>query len=233
MLPSEMCGRFTQHLSWEELHRLADLIGHPRNLPPRYNIAPTTRIEVIRPAAGGSELVPMRWGLLPSWWKKPLSELPSTFNARVETVGERPMFRSAFKSRRCIIPASGFYEWTGAKGAKTPHYFSSPTGEPLAFAGLWETWRDPESDAKIDSATIIVGPANDWMSRFHDRMPVILDWRDTSAWMAGYEPGALLRAPSEDALQEWIVSPRVNRSGVGDDDPTLIEPETIGASASA
>ena len=152
-----MCGRFTQHLSWEELHRLADLIGQPRNLAPRYNIAPTTRIEVIRPAAGGSELVPMRWGLLPSWWKKPLSELPSTFNARAETVAEKPMFRSAFKSRRCVIPASGFYEWTGATGAKTPHYFSAPTASPLAFAGLWETWRDPESDARVDSATIIVG----------------------------------------------------------------------------
>jgi hypothetical protein len=107
-----MCGRFTQNLSWEELQRLADLIGQPRNLAPRYNIAPTTQIEVIRPTADGNELTPMRWGLVPSWWKKPLNELPSTFNARAETVAEKPMFRAAFKSRRCIIPASGFYEWT-------------------------------------------------------------------------------------------------------------------------
>lgn len=143
------------------------------------------------------------------------------------------MFRSAFKSRRCIIPASGFYEWTGKAGAKTPHYFSAPDGRPLAFAGLWETWRDPESDVRVDSATIIVGAANEWMLPFHDRTPVILDWRDTSAWMAGYEPGALLRAPSEDALQEWIVSPRVNRSGVGDDDQALIKPVLrLGASES-
>jgi putative SOS response-associated peptidase YedK len=218
-----MCGRFTQHLSWEELQRLADLIGRPRNLRPRFNIAPTTQIEVIRHAARGNELVPMRWGLVPSWWKKPQSELPSTFNARAETVGEKPMFRSAFKFRRCVIPASGFYEWTGAKGAKTPHYFSALSGEPLAFAALWETWRDPESDAKVDSATIIVGPANEWMSRFHDRMPVILGWRDAGAWMADDSPGALLRPAPEDALREWIVSPRVNRSGVGDDDPALIE----------
>ncbi|MGE4172099.1 MAG: SOS response-associated peptidase [Methylocystis sp.] len=219
-----MCGRFTQHLSWEALHRLADLIGQPRNLAPRYNIAPTTRVEVIRPAGGGNELVPMRWGLVPSWWKKPLNELPSTFNARAETVGEKPMFRSAFESRRCIIPASGFYEWTGKPGAKTPHYFSARSGAPLAFAGLWETWRDPESDAAVDSATIIVGPANDWMSRFHDRMPVILEWRDANAWMAGGDPDPLLRPPPEDALQEWTVSPRVNRSGAGDGDPALIEP---------
>jgi putative SOS response-associated peptidase YedK len=219
-----MCGRFTQHLSWEALHRLADLIGQPRNLAPRYNIAPTTRVEVIRPAGGCDELVPMRWGLVPSWWKKPLNELPSTFNARAETVVEKPMFRSAFKSRRCVIPASGFYEWIGKPGAKTPHYFSAQSGAPLAFARLWETWRDPESDAAVDSATIIVGPANDWMSHFHDRMPVILEWRDANAWMAGGDPDPLLRPPPEDALQEWTVSPRVNRSGAGDGDPALIEP---------
>jgi putative SOS response-associated peptidase YedK len=167
-----MCGRFTQHLSWEEIHRLADLIGQPRNLQPRYNVAPTTRIEVIRPVAAGNELAPMRWGLVPSWWKKPLSELPSTFNARAEAVAEKPMFRSAFKARRCVIPASGFYEWTGPKGAKTPHYFRTPDGRPLVFAALWETWRDAESDAQFDSATIIVGTANNWMARFHNRMPV-------------------------------------------------------------
>ena len=204
-----MCGRFTQHLSWAELHRLADLVGQPRNLRPRYNIAPTTQIEVIRPTPAGNELAPMRWGLIPPWWKKPLSELPSTFNARAETVGEKPMFRSAFKSRRCVIPASGFYEWTGPKGAKTPHYFSAPDGRPHQL---------------MDSATVIVGPANEWMSRFHDRIPVILDWRDVGLWMVGDDPGALLHPPGDDALQEWIVSPRVNRSGVGDADPTLIAP---------
>ena len=100
-----MCGRFTQQLSWAELHRLADLIGQPRNLAPRYNIAPTTQIEVIRRHDSRRELTPMRWGLVPMWWKKPLKELPATFNARAETVAEKPMFRSAFKSRRCIIPA--------------------------------------------------------------------------------------------------------------------------------
>ncbi len=137
------------------------------------------------------------------------------------------MFRSAFKSRRCIIPASGFYEWTGERGAKTPHYFSSPDGRPLALAGLWESAPNPNTREMMDSATIIVGPANEWMSRFHDRMPVILDWRDANAWMDGSDPGSLLRTPPEDALQEWIVSPRVNRSGAGDDDPTLIKPPVV------
>jgi putative SOS response-associated peptidase YedK len=125
-----MCGRFTQHLSWEELHRPDDLI-HPRNLVPCFKIAPTTQIEVIRPAAGGNELIPMRLGLAPSGWKKPVSGLPSTFNTRAETVAEKPMFRWAFKSRRCVVPVSGFYEWTGeprSEGAAL--FFSSQSGTP-------------------------------------------------------------------------------------------------------
>jgi putative SOS response-associated peptidase YedK len=218
-----MCGRFTQQLSWAELRRLADLVGQPRNLAPRYNIAPTTPIEVVRAGDAGPELVSMRWGLVPSWWKKPLAELPATFNARAETISEKPMFRSAFKLRRCIVPASGFYEWTGAKGAKTPHYFSAPSGEPLALAGLWESWRSPEGGETL-SATIVVGPANNWMSAYHDRMPILLDWRRSAAWLAGDDPAACLCPAPEDALQEWIVSPRVNRSGAGDEDPTLVAP---------
>jgi putative SOS response-associated peptidase YedK len=93
-----MCGRFTQAYTWAEVHAFLDVIGPPRNLRPRYNIAPTTQIDVLRPRKEGRELVSMRWGLVPVWWKKPLNELPSTFNARAETVAEKPMFRSAFKS---------------------------------------------------------------------------------------------------------------------------------------
>ena len=219
-----MCGRFTQNLSWAEIHRLAGLIGQPRNLAPRYNIAPTTPIEVIRASDAGNELVPMYWGLVPSWWKKPIKELPATFNARAETLAERPMFRGAFKYRRCIIPASGFYEWTGAKGAKTPHYFTSRDGRPLALAGIWDHWSGLDGGDDLPNATIIVGEANRWMRSFHDRMPVILDWRDAGAWMTGESPGALLQPVPEDALREWIVSKRVKKAGAGDDDPALIEP---------
>ncbi len=216
-----MCGRFTQHLSWAEIRRLADLVGQPRNLAPRYNLAPTDAIEVLRAGPGGFELTPMRWGLIPSWWAKPLKDLPSTFNARAETLAEKPMFRAAFKSRRCIVPASGFYEWTGGKGHKIPHYFSSAKEEPLALAGLWELWRDPKGE-EILSATIVVGAANGWMSRFHDRMPILLSWSDAKAWIAGENATDLLKPAPEGALQEWTVSTRVNRSGAYDDDPTLI-----------
>ena len=142
------------------------------------------------------------------------------------------MWSLRLKTRRCVVPASGFYEWTGAKGSKTPRYFSVPSGKPLAFAALWETWRDPESEAKVDSATIIVGAANDWMARFHHRMPVILDWRDAGAWMAR-DDGLLWRAvalrAARGCVAGWIVSSRVNRLGVGDDDPALIEPQQLGA----
>jgi putative SOS response-associated peptidase YedK len=106
-----MCGRFTQSYTWHELVELYRLTQPARNLRPRYNIAPTTTIDVVRTAGAGLELVPMRWGFIPYWWKKTAKELPSTFNARAETVAEKPMFRSAFRRTRCIVPASGYYEW--------------------------------------------------------------------------------------------------------------------------
>src|SRR4051794_31107934 len=110
-----MCGRFTQAYTWTEVHKFLSTFGAARNLRPRYNIAPTTMEDVIVDRGNGRELVPMRWGLVPFFWKKTLKEVPATFNASAETVHEKPMFRDAFKRRRCIIPASGFYEWTGEK----------------------------------------------------------------------------------------------------------------------
>jgi len=139
-----MCGRFTQNYTWAQVHAFLSFLGVPRNLRPRYNIAPTTEIDVVRLSEQGRELIPMRWGLVPFFWKKSLRELPATFNARAETVAEKPMFRDAFKKRRCIIPASGFYEWTGGKGDRQPHLFTAADGSPvLALAGLWDSWRDP------------------------------------------------------------------------------------------
>jgi putative SOS response-associated peptidase YedK len=221
-----MCGRFTQAYTWQEVYEFLSVFGPPRNLRPRYNVAPTTEIDIIRAARpnGERELVAARWGLVPSWWKKPLKELPATFNARAESAAEKPMFRAAFRSRRCVVPASGFYEWTGRAGEKIPHYFSAADGRPLALAGLWDSWRDPESGAEVISTTIIVGPANEWMSRFHTRAPIIIAYEDIDAWLSGADPTGLLHPPPEDALREWIVSTRVNRSGAGDDDNSLIEP---------
>ena len=131
-----MCGRFTQNYSWSEVHAFLNLLGPPRNLQRRYNIAPTRVVDVVRLTDHGREMVPMRWGLIPAWWKKPLKDLPSTFNARAESVAERPMFRDAFKQRRCVIPASGFYEWTAEKGQKQPHLFTAADGSPCRPLGV-------------------------------------------------------------------------------------------------
>jgi putative SOS response-associated peptidase YedK len=127
--------------------------------------------------------------------------------------------RQTDSARRCIVPASGFFEWTGEKGAKRPHLFTAADGSPLiAFAGLWDRWKDPLTGEWMLSCTIIVSGASAWMEPYHDRMPVLLEAKDFDAWLQGLKP-----APAE-ALGEWKVSPRLNRTGVGDDDPTIIEP---------
>ena len=220
-----MCGRFTQRYTWAEVHASLSVVGAPQNLQPRYNIAPTTTINVVRLGGQGRELLSMRWGLVPAWWAKPLKEVPATFNARAETVVSKPMFRDAFKKRRCVVPASGFYEWTGGAGQKVPHLFTAGDDAPvLAFAALWDRWRDPASGDEVLSATIIVSGASAWMAPYHDRMPVLLGAEDVGGWLDGSLGAAALRPAAESALREWIVSSRVNRTGVGDDDPTIAEP---------
>ena len=222
-----MCGRFTQHYTWAEVHAFLNVFGPPRNLQPRYNIAPTTVVDVIRPGPNGSELAPMRWGLIPGWWKKSAKEVPATFNARAESVVDKPMFRTAFKERRCIIPASGFFEWTGPRTDRQPHLFTAADGAPiLAFAGLWERWRDRASGDEVLSCTIIVCGAGAWMRQYHDRMPVILAPKDVEAWLDGSLGPAALKCVAETALRSWPVSRRLNRTGEGDDDPAIIAPLT-------
>ena len=131
------------------------------------------------------------------------------------------MFRNAFKRRRCIIPASGFYEWTTDEGGKQPHFFSAADGSILAFAGLWKCWREPGLEHEIFSATIIVSNANEWIRKYHDRMPVMMAPADYDGWFTGALGAEMFEQPSP-TLQEWLVSKRVNRVG-NDDDPTLVE----------
>jgi len=135
-------------------------------LAARYNIAPTTTVDVMRSAETNPELVPMRWGLIPGWWKKTAKEVPSTFNARSETVAQKPMFRSAFKRTRCIVPASGYYEWRAAEGGKQPYFICAADGAVLSIAGLWDQWKGAETGETISSATLIVTAANDFTSAF-------------------------------------------------------------------
>lgn len=219
-----MCARFTQHATWSDLIRLYRLTGPARNLEPHYNIAPTDRAEAIVARGSGHELVPMRWGLIPWWWKKPLKELPATFNARAETVATKPMFRDPFKRSRCIIPASGYYEWKAAPDGRQPFYIASVTGPVLSIAGLWDQWRSPDTGEKIASCTIVVTRANELTRPIHDRMPVLLAEPDLEPWLSGAAGPELLQPAANDVLRLWPVSRRVNRSGQHDDDPSLIAP---------
>jgi putative SOS response-associated peptidase YedK len=224
-----MCGRFTQHYTWQEVHDFLDLLGQPQNLRPRYNIAPTTSIDVVRlNAEGRREMVSMRWGLIPAWWKKPLREVPAAHNARVETVAEKPMFREAYKKRRCIVPVSGFYEWTGPPKDRQPHLFTAADGSPLfALAGLWDRWRDPATGEEILSCTLIVTAATEWMTPYHDRMPAVLAQAGIDRWLRGEMSAEELHPVPEARFRERKVSSRLNRTGAGDDDPTIIEPEEV------
>jgi putative SOS response-associated peptidase YedK len=226
-----MCGRFTQRYTWRDIQELYGLLGAARNLQAHYNLAPTDAVDAIVPGDGANRLVSMRWGLVPAWWKKSLKDVPATFNARAETVADKPMFRDAFERRRCIIPASGYYEWRKTsdgskkpgKASKQPYYISAAGGGVLSFAGLWDTWRHPQSGEALASCTIIVTAANAFTRAIHDRMPVILDPADFAAWLGGSAGTELLQPAAEDRLRMWPVSRRVSRAGSGDDDPALLD----------
>jgi putative SOS response-associated peptidase YedK len=183
-----MCGRFTYKLTWAEIVKLYRLtLNQPaRNTQPRYNICPTTAIDTVVSSEGERALVPMRWGLIPGWWSKPLKEMRlATFNARAETVATKPMFRDAFKSKRCLIPASGYYEWHDTPDGKQPYYFTRRDGQPITFAGLWSNWRDKEAGNNLLSCTMVIVEPNDFVAEVHDRMPVILEAKEFEQWEFG------------------------------------------------
>lgn len=221
-----MCGRFTQYFSYADLHAYFEFFGQPLgNLEPRYSICPTQSIVVVRASEGGGHVLErMRWGLVPSWWKKPLRDLPATFNARAETVSEKPTFRAAFRSRRCVIPASGTYEWQDVPDGKQPWYFTATGGPLLLIAGLWEEAPDPDQPGRtLRSATMVITDANAYVARYHDRMPVILNHNSMKTWLGLDDPSPLLKPAPEDAITGYPVSRRVNNARVRDEH-SLIEP---------
>ncbi len=223
-----MCGRFTAMYTNHELTLLMNLIYHGAALPPgfweriearraatrrnRFNIAPTQDALVLtQTAAGEPDLVEMKWGIMPAWAQK-----AGPCNARSETAAGLPMFRSAFKQRRCIVPASGFYEWQklGEK-AKQPWYITRADGRPLLFAGLYE------SNDKGETFTVLTTGANEFMSAMHDRMPVVLEPERAKGWLDAPDDGLLVPA-SDGVLTAHPVSTRVNSPR--NDDPSLVEP---------
>lgn len=177
----------------------------------RYNIAPSQEAPVVRVAKdGGRELAMLRWGLVPFWAKDP-SVGSRMINARSETVMEKPAFREAFRSRRCAIPASGFYEWTGDAKYRVPHAITVE-GRPLvALAGLWECWRDADGK-RLETYTILTTAANRFVSPMHDRMPAILADGDIDAWLSGGIEDAwkVIRPYPDEAMRERVVSRALN-----------------------
>jgi putative SOS response-associated peptidase YedK len=178
----------------------------------RYNIAPSQEAPVIRRAreGGGREMAMLRWGLVPFWAKDP-SVGSRMINARSETVVQKPAFREAFQARRCVIPASGFYEWTGEPRHRVPHAISIEGRPLIAFAGLWERWKDPKGES-LHTYTILTTPANRFVSPMHDRMPAILAEGEIDTWLAGSaeEALAVIRPHAEEAMRERVVSRALN-----------------------
>lgn len=219
-----MCGRFTRTYTWQELIALYRLTLGTSNLEPRYNICPTTTIDAVISADGKRKLVSMRWGLIPSWWNKSLKKMNlATFNARVETVEQKPMFRSAFKRNRCIIPASGYYEWQGTPAGKQPYYFTPTDGPILSIAGIWDEWKDQDTGKLLKSCTMIITDPNKVAAKIHDRMPVLLSSDQFEPWLSGNAGKEMLKPAPDGMIEMRPVSKRINSSRADDSDPTLIE----------
>ena len=207
-----MCGRYSLHSNPEVVALLFGLSEIPA-YQARYNIAPTAQVLIVRES--GAAMV--KWGLVPHWAKDPSGGARMN-NARAETVAEKPSFRDAYRQRRCLIPANGFYEWKLENGVKQPFYVYPSAGALFAFAGLWEQWQD------LQTCAIITTDANEKMAAVHERMPVIVSPAEYSAWLSGatYRDVALRPCP-DSAIDIRRVSRAVNNAR--NEDPRLIEPE--------
>lgn len=206
-----MCGRFAITLPDDAMAALFE--AAPANdLPhvPNYNVCPTTQVHSVTSDGGSRRLRPMRWGFLPHWYKSP-TDGPLLINARSETIAEKPAFRAACRERRCLVPATGFYEWTkDHDGKRLPWYIHHAGGETLAFAGVWQVWE--KGDEPLTTCAVVTTSANEAMSRIHHRMPVVLDQKDWALWLGEEGKGAatLMTAPPEEVLSFYRVDPKVN-----------------------
>ncbi|ACC81930.1 SOS response-associated peptidase [Nostoc punctiforme] len=211
-----MCGRFTLNQSAEALAQFFH-VEPVLNLAADFNIAPTQMVATVlqNPESEKREFQQLHWGLIPSW-AKDAGMGAKLINARAETVAEKPSFRSAFKHRRCLVLADGFYEWQRQQGKKQPFYFRLEDGQPFGFAGLWEKWCSP-ANGEIISCTILTTAANELLQPIHDRMPVILEPKDYDLWLDSQVQTPqtlqqLLRPYPAPAMISYPVSTLVNNS---------------------
>ena len=220
-----MCGRFSLTATPEEL-RMLFAYGDRPNFPPRYNIAPTQPIAIVRLEQGERRFALVRWGLVPGWVKDP-SQFSLLINARAETAAEKPAFRTSMRHARCLIPASGFYEWRKmGDGPKQPYWIAPKDGGVVAFAGLWSDWSGADG-SQVDTAAILTTNANATLAPIHNRMPVVIAPDDFERWLdiAHTEPRHvkdLLVPPPDDLFHAVPVSTRVN--AVANDDADLHRP---------
>ena len=230
-----MCGRFARKSTQEVL---ADWFGvELEDMPwfaPSFNVAPQSTQPIVRlnRDSGNREFALLRWGLVP-FWAKDAKFGYSTINARAEEAASKPVFREALKKRRCLVPSDAFYEWMKPNAKlKIPYAIALTSGEPCAFAGLWESWRPPEGPP-LETFTILTTDPNEVTEPFHNRMPVILEPKDYDRWLEPGDPNRapidLLRPYPSDRMHAWPVSDRVGN--VRNNDPALIEPVTPADSA--
>jgi putative SOS response-associated peptidase YedK len=218
-----MCGRYAITTAPEAIRQLFGYLEQP-NWPPRYNVAPTQPVPIVRVSEGRRALALVRWGLIPAWVKDPRS-FTLVINARGESVLDKPAFRNAMKYRRCLFPADGFYEWKRAGERKQPYFVRLKSGQPMAFAGLWESWMGPNGE-EMETAAIVTTAASPSIAHIHDRMPVIVPSEAFDFWLdpkVDGEMASAVIAPAKDALLEcYPVSSAVNRTA--NDSPELLEP---------
>lgn len=220
-----MCSRYTLKSGPEAVRRR---FGYEavEEFPPRYNIAPTEPVLIVKYSETGVRIPHLvRWGLIPSWVKDP-RQFSLLINARSETAAGKPSFRAALRHRRCLVPADGFYEWTGKRGAKQPHLIRLKSQELFAFAGIWEHWQGSDG-SELETMAILTAGANADMAHIHDRMPVFIAPNDYERWL-DCKPGTadvvgdLLRAPPLGEIEILAVSPKVNNPR--SEGPELHEP---------
>jgi putative SOS response-associated peptidase YedK len=220
-----MCGRYAITTAPEAIRQL---FGYPEqpNFPPRYNVAPTQPVPIVRMAQGKRHFGLVRWGLIPAWVKDPRA-FSLVINARGESLLDKPAFKNAMKYRRCLFPADGFYEWERKGERKQPYFVRRRGGGPLAFAGLWESWMGPNGEEQ-ETAAIVTTDASPSIAHIHDRMPVIVPPEAFDFWL---DPNvnaemamAVIKPAKDETIEAYEVSRAVNRHE--NDSPGLVEPLT-------
>jgi putative SOS response-associated peptidase YedK len=223
-----MCGRYCITSAPAAIRALFAYRERP-NFPPRYNVAPTQPVPIVRMVEGERQFALVRWGLIPAWVKDP-RDYSLLINARAESVNDKPAFRNAMKRRRCLLPADGFYEWKREGGANRPYFARPVTGDPIAFAGLWESWIGPNGE-EMETAAIVTTVANSTMASVHHRAPVIVPPEQFDFWLdcktVDETMAVELLVPAPESLMEvYEISPAVNK--VANDSSVLLEPYDAG-----